>query len=126
MALRTTETKLRAVITTYDNVDVYPYLNTASVVVDGIVDCATDLDITVSDELLAEIETYLAAHFYALRYPQYQDKKAGRARGKLMGETAMGYKSTLWGQMAIELDPTGCLEGAGNLLNGYWLGKDST
>lgn len=51
--------------------------------------------------LLAEIETLLAAHYYALKDPQYKEKKTGNASAVFMDRD-------WWGE-AQKLDTTGTL-----------------
>jgi len=59
--------------------------------------------------LLLEIEKHLAAHFYALRDPQYQQKRTEKASATFQGKTDLGLDLTWWGQMAKTLDVSGCL-----------------
>lgn len=64
----------------------------------------------ISEAILTHIETYLAAHFYALRDPQYESKRTDRAQAKFQGRTGMGLDGTWWGRAAKDLDPTGSLD----------------
>ena len=122
MTVRTNEVEVRAVIDSDLSIDVSFYMNSASIVVDRIVRKATRLGITIPDDELKLIETYLSAHFYALKELQYSEKATGRARGVYQGQTGMGFNSTLWGQMAVELDPTGELDGGDTEATLSWLG----
>ena len=67
--MRTDVSKVRAVIETDSDISVDSYIRTANVVVNRI-EANDDSDLT-TPELLVEIETYLAAHYYSLRDPQY-------------------------------------------------------
>ena len=96
------------------------FISTASALVDGIPASAG-----LSDELLTAIETYLAAHFYALKDPQYQSKKTDRASATFQGKTGMGLDGTWWGQQAQLLDTSGTLQALGNHRVGiFFLGTE--
>ena len=87
---------------------------------------SADSNGTLDEEILFEIETYLAAHFYALRDPQYMEKKTGDASAVFQGRTGMKLDSTLWGQTAITLDLTGFLASVNRGIHKAsitWLGK---
>jgi hypothetical protein len=108
VALRTSPEAVRAAVETDSDIDVSPYIRTANVLADKV--SAEDSDSLLSDALLTEIETYLAAHFYALRDQQFHSKKTADASAQFQGQTSMGLKATLWGQQAIDLDVSGYLE----------------
>lgn len=69
----------------------------------------------LSEAVLAEIEKYLAAHFWAVANPQAESLEAknfGRStRVKYRGQTGMGLDFTPFGQQVKLLDPTGRLAG---------------
>ncbi len=124
MALRATDATVRAAIETQASVETGPYIRTANVLTDKL--SAKDTAGELNDALLAEIETYLAAHFYALFDQQYSRKKTGDASGEFQGKTDMRLDSTQWGQMALTLDVTGYLRGASegrHKVSLGWLGK---
>lgn len=60
-------------------------------------------------DLQMQIETYLAAHFYALRDPQYQQEQNEMAMAIYQGKTGTGLELTWWGQQAKIFDVTGTL-----------------
>lgn len=93
-----------------DGVDFSQFVADASVIVDLIETNASDASITMSDALLINIETYLAAHLYALAYPQGHEKEAGRSRVKYGGKHDLGFDYTRWGQMAKRWDISGTLQ----------------
>lgn len=125
MALRSTQERVREVIGTSTKIDVTPFLNIANRLVTYVVSLDSDGDLT--SELQEDVETYLAAHFYAIRDLQYSKKETGDANATFQGKTDMGLDSTLWGQMAKMIDVTGELArlGSRQKIKGTvtWLGK---
>lgn len=98
--------------------DLTPYIDTASAVVDDVVECATARSVTVTATRAELIERWLAAHYYTQMDPLYTSKSTQSASGSFKDH---GYDKT-----AIGLDPSGCLSG---VLNGrkvartFWLGQ---
>lgn len=108
MSTRTTSADVAAAVKTQPSVDIEPHIRTASRVVDHLV--ANDSSGVLSDELQYEIETYLAAHFYALLDPQFRQESRGKASASfILGKEGEGFKATPWGQQAIALDVSGQL-----------------
>lgn len=110
----------------YDGVrDLSPFIETASALVDDVVDCASEKDITISDTRAELIERWLAAHAYALSDQTYKSKSTDSASASFHGETGKGIESTKYGQMALSLDPSGCLKelSAGVRVEMIWGGK---
>ena len=69
-----------------------------------------DTDSELDDATLIQIETQLAAHFYAVqRDPQYQSKSTQGASGSFQGATGFSLQATHYGQTAMLLDFTGKL-----------------
>ena len=124
MAPRTHAQAVRATVKSDTDINVDGYIRTANALTDKV--SSEDSEGLLNEALLFEIETYLAAHFYALRDLQYSEKKTGDASAVFQGRTGMMLESTLWGQQAIVLDLTGFL---GSLSKGKsplsfgWLGK---
>jgi len=126
MAIRTEECEVREVIDVDPDASVTIHIKNANIVVDKISSNATTLGITITANELKLIETYLAAHFYALFDQQPSEEQVGpRSRTKYQGKTAMAYDSTLWGQLAKELDPTNTLGSQVNV-SVNWLGTVRT
>ncbi len=122
---RTTEAEVREVIQSNSELNVGPFITHANVWVDRINTNATNASISVTTAELTTIETYLAAHLYAIFDTQYQEEEVDDASYISMGKTEMGFDYTPWGQMAKMLDPTGTLSGSGNaIVTGFWLGKE--
>lgn len=81
-------------------------MKTANLIVDQQLN-----DAGLNDELLEEIETYLAAHF-AVKNPKVKNELGIESNGK-------GLDSTEYGQAALNLDVTNTLKVEGNF--GFWV-----
>jgi len=67
----------------------------------------------VSDELLASIEKWVAAHFVAIRDQRPKSEKVGDASITYHGTSGKGLEFTPYGQQALLLDTTGRLKSIG-------------
>lgn len=127
---RTTDADVRAVIPTDEDVSMAPFIANASVLTDRVETTATANGVTMTSAEYKFIETYLAAHLYALRYPQATQKKAGRSSVKYEGKYGVGLEATRWGQTAITLDISGTLatttgaDGGVKTVDAVWLGTE--
>lgn len=64
----------------------------------------------LGDDLLTEIETYLAAHLLSLRDQRVERESiAGEYSATYQGKTGMGLEATLYGQQVLLLDTTGSM-----------------
>lgn len=109
---RTTADAVQGILapSNYDGAtDLEPFIETATVVVDQVVECATRKGLTLSDALLERVECYLAAHFYGHSDQFYQSRSTQGASGSFQGQTQMGFEGSQYGQTAIRLDTSGCL-----------------
>lgn len=100
----------------YDNVNnpsLTPYIDAASSVVDDVIDCATEKNVTLSTAKRELIERWLAAHMYAMSDQTYAKKKTGDAYSEFHGKTGLYLEATKYGQTALILDPSGCLREIG-------------
>jgi len=106
MALRTSAPEVCAIIETklVDD-EVLPFIKTANLLVDE------HLIVTpaITEALLKEVETYLAAHFVTLWDPRVAKEAGGSVSFTYEGKTGEGLASSKYGQMALTLDPTGNL-----------------
>lgn len=61
---------------------------------------------------LAElVERWLAAHFYGVMDRMYAQRSTGEgASGGFDGKTGQGFESTIYGQQALRIDVSGCLD----------------
>lgn len=101
------------------------YIATANAMVNRVAQCAIDNEDPLSDVELELIERWLAAHYYCQSDKPYASKSTGGASASFHGQTAMRLESTLYGQTALGLDFSGCLDGLtkGNVATMTWLGK---
>lgn len=68
-----------------------------------------DVDSVLDADNLADIELYLAAHFFSLIDKQLSSESTGGASGTYQGQTAQVLEFSPWGQQAMLLDFTGTL-----------------
>ena len=102
--MRTTARKVQAIIDVDTDIDVMPFIETASSLVTEI--C---VPAGYDDARLELIERWLAGHFYAIRDPRMQSQGFGGANGSMQGQTAMHFQGTSYGQQALLLDTAGGL-----------------
>lgn len=102
-----------------------PFIDTAASIVDDVVACAAKKEIVLTSTKLELIERWLAAHAYAHADQLYSSSSAGGASGSFQGQTGMHLESTQYGQMAMNLDSSGCLRAInkGARAGVTWLGK---
>lgn len=98
-------------------IDLLPYIETASAVVDDISTYASDNSITLNATRKELIERWLAAHYYTVMDPIYKRKKTEKAEGDFFDRSYLG--------VAKNLDPTGFLADleTGITAEVWWLGK---
>jgi hypothetical protein len=121
---RTTDADVRAIIDDTSTISTTIPIRTANVMVNWIASTCDAAGVLNADQL-TEIETWLAAHYYAIADPQYIAKATDGASATFQGQTGMRLSSTFWGQQAISLDVTGCLASRdkGSSVGLAWLGK---
>lgn len=104
-----------------------PFINTATLLVDRVVACAADKGFVLTTEEQAQIEAYLAAHFFGHAQQFFTSKSTVSASGSFQGQFAMSLDASQYGQTAKMLDPSGCLAALskGNRASMTWLGKPS-
>lgn len=130
MSIRTTDTAVQAILGKNwdDRTSVDPFIETASLVVDSVEACAIDKGEDLSDAQLEMIERWLSGHYYLIMDQIFSSKRAEGATGVFQGKTNMYLESTIYGQTAARLDPSGCLQAiAGEewkKAGGFWLGRD--
>lgn len=114
----------------YDSVNqpsLTPFIRTANLVTNRMNTCATAKDYTLDSDLLLEIETWLAAHFYSMSDRPYSTTRTDKAYAKFQGITKMGLEASHYGQTALNLDYSGCLSIINSTTNKSvsvtWLGK---
>lgn len=127
---RTTSTLVQGIlINDYDKkTDLAPYIDSASVIIDRVLACATRRGVTLSATELELMERWLAAHAYAqmdrLRKKQEIHAGPGKVVGEYQGQWGMYLDSTSYGQFAQSLDASGCLAAIGRQKRAsmHWLG----
>jgi hypothetical protein len=129
---RTNEAKIRKIIevdsTEYPEGDLQPFIDAASSLVDE--KCASVLSYT--EERLTMIETWLAAHFFAVGSTRAQSESAGPVSQSKQTSLGLNLQVTHWGQQAMLLDTEGGLanlnvktqEGRKSKAGIFWAGKE--
>ena len=124
---RATEEEVKAIIsTTLTNDEVTPFLRAASTLIDSVLPS----DHGYSAALCKEIETWLGAHFVAVRDPRAKSKSIGDYSISFeKAVTGEGLAATTYGQTAMALDIKGFLKEAsksGGRMEVFHLGTDRT
>jgi hypothetical protein len=131
LSLRSTHDLVKGVLAggrDYDDVAspaLTPYIRSANLIVTRVNECAIRKGVTLSTAELVEIETWLAAHMYAMSDQTYASKSTGGASGSFHGQTGLYLDGTKYGQTAQTLDASGCLAAIGKQARARiaWLGK---
>lgn len=128
--MRTTSTQVQAILAPGRDYrsgdDLSPFMEAATAIVDRVNTCATESGITLSSTELELVERWLSAHFYVSSNQTFASKKTGSAAATYQGQTGTGFKSSKYGQAAINLDASGCLlklDADAVQVGAYWLGK---
>lgn len=132
MAARTSDVLVKGLLMTdYDtkrNPPLDQFINSANSLVNRLAGRAAENGVGVTDGDLILIETWLAAHAYCMVDQPYSSRSSGGASGSFQGQTGMRLKATKYGQMALDLDPTGFLanlEATGTAVASMdWLGTE--
>lgn len=142
MAQRTTTTKIKLQLTAdYDIAgapSLQPFLAAAVALTDRAVACAVAKGISLTASVVTDAETTtlaalienaLACHFYKYaRDRELMSKSTAGASGSYSGQTAMYLEGTRYGQTALSLDVSGCLQAIAmgqqaKRARGRWLGR---
>lgn len=83
-----------------------PFIDMAN---EMVTECCTLQGQGYSDNRLTMIETWLAAHYYALRDPRVFSEKAGSVAQSFQATLALGLNNTTYGQQAMRIDTAGGL-----------------
>ncbi len=130
MAIRTDDDMVKAVLAPggdYDlvlNPALTRFIKISNIIVNKVVTCASAKGVTISDEELLELETWLAAHYYKMSDQQLQSKSTNGASGSYRGSGTQGLATTTYGQSALDMETTGCLKQltSGQRASATWLG----
>ena len=104
MAYRTTSAEVQEIVDVESGVDLEPFIIAAN---ELVTECCAGQD--YSDTRLAEIERWLAAHFYCIRDARAVSERAGSVGQTLQSKVDLGFDVTHYGQMAMRLDTEGGL-----------------
>lgn len=104
-----------------------PFIDTAAAITSRVQQCAARKGKALTLEELELVERWLAAHAYAQSDKPYTSKSTEGASASFSGQTGMGLDSTLYGQMALRVDPSGCLAAIDKRqqAGGFWLGRQA-
>lgn len=116
MAVRTTPDLVRGIIETDDNIGLDPFIGVASLLVDEccVTSPTTGLSLGYPDATLTEIETWLAAHFYAVRDKRTTQETVGSLQEQYETKTDLRLQNTSYGQAALVIDFKGGLAALNN------------
>lgn len=101
------------------------FIRAANLVTTRVYECSVRNSLTLSDEELVEIETWLAAHYYVQSDQVFASRSEAGASMSFQGQLGMGLENSKYGQAALNLDYSGCLRKVlkGQRAMGAWLGK---
>lgn len=110
---------------TVNNPSLAPFIDSAAIVLTRVATCATAKGKTLTAAELELIERWLAAHLYQQMDEGYASRATSSASGSFKGQTGMRLESTMYGQTAMTLDASGCLENLGKrqTAGAFWLGR---
>lgn len=106
MALRTNSAKVKEIWTDDTNITSFdPFIIAANIVVTNAFSGTS-----VSSDILGEIERWLAAHFATVLEPNLLEEEHDEARMRYaLPKMGDGLQSSMYGKMALQLDPVGAL-----------------
>lgn len=105
MAARVTEVEVQEIIEVDSSLSLTAFIAAAT----ALVDDKLDQNIGLGDDLLKEIERWLAAHFVAIRIKITSQEKLGDAAENYQFKLGLNLQNTMWGQQALMLDTSGTL-----------------
>ncbi len=103
---RTTEQQVALIIDLDDAIDLTPFIDTATTLLDAAIEKA-EADYTTAHEEL--IERWLTAHFYTMIDPRTTMEGVKGITEKYEGRTDLGLNHSRYGQQAMLLDYAGGL-----------------
>lgn len=123
MAIRATESLVAAIIEVDEEINLSPFIIAANALVEEIA-----IDSGHDEARLTLIETWLAAHFYAMRDPRVTDERAGPVSASYQNKVDLFLSLSHYGQMAQTLDTSGLLMGLSGqktrTASVQWAGKE--
>lgn len=100
--------------------DLSPFQEAAAVITKTVLLVPNGYVDGTDDEILAILEKWLAAHFYAIRDPRTTQEVAGKVGASFESKVDLGFALTRYGQTAMDLDSKRLLAAHNMLVNkGY-------
>ena len=121
---RTTTDLVKSVLPVSPTKSLKPFIDTASKLVDKMTECAGD---DLDEQHLELIERWLAAHYFSVVNPNTLTSKSigGASKSFQSSPVTTGLSGTVYGQQALSLDTSGCLEKlTGETVSLVWLGDN--
>lgn len=87
-----------------------PYIRAAQGLIGRMIACATNKSYTHTTDELRSIAEALSAHFYCAMDALYMSRSTSKASGSFQRTTGKRLEGTEYGQMALTLDASGCLD----------------
>lgn len=102
-----------------------PFIDIASAIVNRVAICADNKEDPLTATELELLERWLAAHAYVQMDQVAQSESTSSASITYQGKTGMNLQGSKYGQMALTLDPSGCLKAVseGSRARMVWLGQ---
>lgn len=118
---RTNDTMVKAIIRVPANrqgvpTDLTPFIDAANHMVDAVCLVVPTGGTTYTEAMLTRIETWLAAHFYAVDDPRSQRDRISSLTKEIETKVDLGLDVTRYGQMAMRLDVNGGLAALNNAM----------
>lgn len=101
---RTTPELVAAIIEVDEDLDLNPFIDVANDLVTMVCAVIPTGGYDYTTDYLAKIETWLAAHFYAIEDPRSQRDRIGSLTQEIESKVDLGFDVTRYGQMAMRLD----------------------
>ena len=113
MAVRTTDAKVKEIIDVDDSVSLTPFIAISNQLVTEV--CG-GTDTIHTEERLTIIETWLAAHFYAIRDNRLSAESLDFMEYRSEFQFKVGYdlRNTMYGQQVLIMDTSGGFAGLNN------------
>lgn len=113
---RTTSDLVEGVIEVEDDIDLDPFIDAANYLVTRVCAVIPINGYTYTTAELKLIETWLAAHFYAVREARPQRERISRLTFEAQSKVDIGLSVTHYGQTAMRLDINGGLAAMDNAM----------
>jgi hypothetical protein len=92
-----------------------PFISIANKFISNYATYVSSTGGSIADDVLTDMETWVAAHAYVSVDQTYSSKSTGGSSGSFQGQTGMFLKGSKYGQMACLLDDYGYLSDFENM-----------